>query len=36
MTTIELMNKLIFSKSKRDIIRLLNKHRVPVNKSKYC
>lgn len=36
MTNIELINKIISCKSKRDIVRLLNKHRVPVNKSKYC
>lgn len=36
MTTIELMKKLLMCKSRRDMERLLNKHRVPVNKSKYC
>ena len=36
MTNYELMNKIIYCKSKRDIIRLLNKYRVSVSKSKYC
>lgn len=36
MTTIELLNKIIFCKSKREIIRLLNIYRVPVSKTKYC
>lgn len=36
MTNIELMNKLLSFKSKKEIIRLLNKHRVAVSKSKYC
>lgn len=36
MTNYELMNKIIYCKSKRDIIRLLNKHRVSVSKTKYC
>ena len=36
MKKYELMNKIIKKKKKRDIIRLLNKYRVPVSKSKYC
>ena len=36
MTNYELMNKIIYCKSKRDIIRLLNKHRVSISKTKYC
>lgn len=36
MTNIELVNKILACKSKRDILRLLKKNRVPVNKSKYC
>lgn len=36
MTTIELMNRILNCKSKRDIIKLLNKHRVSIEKSKYC
>lgn len=36
MTTIDLMDKILNCKSKRDIINLLNKYRVPIKKSKYC
>lgn len=36
MTTINLMDKILNCKSKRDIINLLNKHRVSIEKSKYC
>ena len=36
MTNYELMNKIIYCKSKRDIIRLINKYRISVSKSKYC
>ena len=36
MTNYELMNKIIRCKSKKDIVRLLNKYRVSTNKSKYC
>ena len=36
MTNYELMNKIICCKSKKDIMRLLNKYRVSTNKSKYC
>lgn len=36
MTTIQLMNMIIRCESKKDIIKLLNKHRVPIIKSKYC
>ena len=36
MTNYELMNKIICCKSKKDIVRLLNKYRVSTNKSKYC
>lgn len=33
---IELVNKIIDCKNKRDIIRILNKHRISVKDSKYC
>lgn len=36
MSAIELMNKIIKCKSKKDVVRILNKYRVPANKSKYC
>lgn len=36
MTNYELTNKIICCKSKKDIVRLLNKYRVSTNKSKYC
>lgn len=36
MTNIELINKIILCNNRRDIERLLNKHRIPKNKSKYC
>lgn len=36
MTTINLMYKILNCKSKRDIIKLLNKYRVSIEKSKYC
>lgn len=36
MTTIQLMNMIIKCKSQKDIVKLLNKHRVPITKSKYC
>lgn len=36
MTNIELINKLLMCKSKRDMVRLLNKYRVSIDKSKYC
>ena len=35
MTNIELISKLLLCKSKKDITRLLNKHRVPISKCKY-
>lgn len=36
MTTIKLINEILNCKSKKDMIELLKKHRVPIEKSKYC
>lgn len=36
MTNYILMNLLILSKDKSQLIHLLNKYRIPINKSKYC
>lgn len=36
MTTLQLVNKIIACKNRKEIERLLNKHRIPVEKSKYC
>lgn len=36
MRNIEFIERLLLCKSKRDIVRLLNKYRIPVDKSKYC
>ena len=36
MTTINLMYKILNCKSKGGIIKLLNKYRVSIEKSKYC
>lgn len=36
MTNYDLMTLLILSKDKSQLMHLLNKYRVSVNKSKYC
>jgi len=36
MTTFQLVQLIIKAKNKKEIIRLLNLNRVPVEKSKYC
>ncbi len=36
MTTYQIMNLILKAKTKRDVARILNKNRVPVEKSKYC
>lgn len=36
MTNFELMQKILHTKSKEEIVLLLKKNRIPVNKSKYC
>lgn len=36
MTTIQLICLIIKAHSKKEIIRLLNANRIPINKSKYC
>lgn len=36
MNNIQFIDLLINSKNKRKIIRLLNKHRISINQSKYC
>ena len=36
MTTIQLIDLLRRCKTKKEFIQVLNTHRVPVNKSKYC
>ena len=36
MTTFELVKILINCKNKKEVRRVLEKHRIPVNKSKYC
>ena len=36
MSTYQIMNLILKAKTKRDIARILNKNRVPVEKSKYC
>ncbi len=36
MTTIQLMELIVSSQNKREIIKLLNANRVPMRKSKYC
>lgn len=36
MTTVQLMKLIINAKNKSEIIKLLNTHRISVNKSKYC
>ena len=34
--SMQLIKKILLCNSKRDIIRILNKHRISVEKSKYC
>lgn len=36
MTTIQLINLIIKAHNKKEIIKLLNANRIPINKSKYC
>ena len=36
MTTLELVNKILDCKNRKEVERLLNKNRIPVEKSKYC
>ena len=36
MTNFELMQNILHAKSKEEIVSLLKKNRIPVNKSKYC
>lgn len=36
LTTMELMNKILAAKSKKEIKRILDKNRVSVKDSKYC
>lgn len=36
ITNFELMQKILRTKSKEEIVSLLKKNRIPVNKSKYC
>lgn len=36
MNTIQLTKQIINAKNKKKIIKLLNRYRVPISKSKYC
>ena len=36
MTTLQLVNLIIQTKDTKKIIQLLNRYRIPANKSKYC
>ena len=36
MTTIQLMELIVSSRNKREISKLLNANRIPIEKSKYC
>ena len=36
MTNIQLINLIISAKDKKKIIRILNKYRISIEKSKYC
>lgn len=36
MTNFQLIHIIIQAKDKKHVIRLLNKYRIPIEKSKYC
>lgn len=36
MTTLKLITLIIAAKNKKEISQILNEHRVPIHKSKYC